>query len=109
MAVAKFKTDIPSAELEAMPGKAAAASDLLKALSHQSRLLIMCHLNEKELNVSEIEEIMDIPQAQLSQHLARLRLEGLVATRREGRTIYYRNANKEAKAVVKLLYQLFCK
>ena len=65
------------------------ASDLLKALSHETRLLILCLLSEGEKSVSELEEIMNMPQAAVSQQLARLRFDRLVATRRDGRMVYY--------------------
>jgi len=84
------------------------ASDLLKALSHETRLLIMCLLNEGEMSVTEIEQTIDLPQATVSQQLARLRIDGLVDTRRDGRLIFYRIANKEAEAVVESLYDMFC-
>ncbi|TIP10428.1 helix-turn-helix transcriptional regulator [Mesorhizobium sp.] len=84
------------------------ASDLLKALSHESRLLILCLLAEGERSVSELEDIMRMPQATVSQQLARLRLDGLVNTRRDGRTIYYSIASREVASVIGALYDLFC-
>ena len=76
--------------------KARRATDMLKSLSHEGRLLILCLLAEGEKSVSEIEDIMDMPQAAVSQQLARLRLDGLVTARREGRCIYYSIASKDA-------------
>lgn len=84
------------------------ASDLLKALSHESRLLILCLLVEGERSVSELEEIMNMPQAAVSQQLARLRFDRLVNTRREGRVIYYSIASQEVSSVIETLYALFC-
>ncbi|OQM73553.1 ArsR/SmtB family transcription factor [Manganibacter manganicus] len=84
------------------------ASDLLKALSHESRLLILCLLAEGEKSVSELEDIMKMPQAAVSQQLARLRFDSLVNTRRDGRTIYYSIASAEVSSVIATLYELFC-
>ncbi len=108
MALPRLKKDLPPAEMEALMVQARAASDLLKALSHETRLLIMCLLNEGEMSVNEIEQTIDLPQATVSQQLARLRFDGLVENRRDGRSIYYRIANKEAEAVVESLYDMFC-
>jgi len=85
------------------------ASDLLKALSHESRLLILCILTEGEKSVSELEDIMSMPQAAVSQQLARLRFDRLVTTRRDGRVIYYSIANEEVASMIELLYEFFCK
>ncbi|MCA3575458.1 MAG: winged helix-turn-helix transcriptional regulator [Aestuariivirga sp.] len=85
------------------------ASELMKALSHEARLLILCLLVDGEKSVSEIEEFMDMPQAAVSQHLARLRLDGLVDARRDGRNIYYSLSSDEVKAVIGTLHRLYCK
>ena len=84
------------------------ASELLKALSHETRLLILCLLTEGEKSVSELEQVMSMPQAAVSQQLARLRFDRLVATRREGRQIYYRIASDEISTIVGQLYEMFC-
>lgn len=93
----------------AMLRQARAASDLLKALSHEARLVILCILSEGEKSVSELEEILDLPQAAVSQHLARLRYDRLVTCRREGRMIYYSIASPEVGRIIETLYDLFCK
>ena len=72
-------------DLDVLLEQAKKASDLLKALSHETRLVILCILSEGEKSVSELEEILSMPQAAVSQQLARLRLEGLVQSRRDGR------------------------
>lgn len=90
-------------------GQARKASQLLRSLSHETRLLILCLLTEGEMSVSEIEKTLALPQATVSQQLARLRLDKLVATRRDGRLIYYRIADKDVKTIVLTLYDLFCK
>jgi len=87
MSLPQIKRDGPPAELELLLAQARKASDLLKALSHETRLLILCLLAEGEKSVSELEEIMHLPQAAVSQQLARLRFDRLVTTRRDGRSI----------------------
>ncbi len=89
--------------------RARQASDLMKALSHESRLLILCILSEGEKSVSELEEMMAMPQAAVSQQLARLRYDRLVTTRRNGRMIYYSLAEGEVSALIETLYEFFCK
>ncbi|MCB1492488.1 MAG: winged helix-turn-helix transcriptional regulator [Rhodobiaceae bacterium] len=89
--------------------QASKASDLLKALSHETRLMILCLLAEGEKSVSELEDLLTMPQAAVSQQLARLRLEGLVAARRDGRMIYYRLDDEQVKPIIAALYYMFCK
>lgn len=101
--------DASDAEVDALIRQARKASDLLKALSHETRLMILCLLSEKEMSVSEIEQTIKLPQATVSQQLARLRLDKLVTSRREGRQIYYRIVNRDVGAVVESLYDIFCK
>ena len=96
-------------DIEVLMEQARKAGDLLKALSHESRLLILCLLVEGEKSVSELEEILSMPQAAVSQQLARLRFDRLVQTRREGRMVYYSIANDEVSQLVKMLYDFFCK
>ncbi|MBK1733954.1 transcriptional regulator [Halorhodospira abdelmalekii] len=91
-----------------MESKAAEAAAFLKTMANERRLMILCHLVEGERSVSELEELLQMRQPALSQQLARLREEGLVATRRESRTIYYRLASTETEALLSCLYQLYC-
>jgi len=95
-------------EMRKLIEQARKASDLLKALSHESRMLILCILSDGEKSVSDLERIMSMPQASVSQLLARLRFDKLVNTRREGRTIYYSIADEEVSAIIAQLYELFC-
>lgn len=95
-------------DMEAYLVQAKKASDLLKALSHETRLVILCLLAEGERSVSDLEEILSLPQAAVSQQLARLRFDRLVSARRDGRMIYYSLANQEVTAVIGMLHQLFC-
>ena len=84
------------------------SSAFLKALANKNRLAILCTLAEGEKNVGELENILGIRQPTLSQQLARLRADELVATRRDSKQIYYRLSSKEAEQVIGLLYKLFC-
>jgi ArsR family transcriptional regulator len=90
-------------------GSAAEASTFLKALGHEGRLMILCHLSSGEKTVSELEKLLSSRQASVSQQLARLRLEGLVNYRRDGKTIYYTLGDKKAIQAIELVYEMFCK
>lgn len=84
------------------------AEDLLKAMSNQHRLMILCTLHDGELSVGDLNERIPLSQSSLSQHLATLRAARLVATRREAQTIYYRLDNPKAQAIIHTLHGLFC-
>ena len=109
MSLPKLRPDTDPADAEALMDQARKASDLLKALSHETRLLILCLLSEGEKSVSELEDILDMPQATVSQQLARLRFDRLVTARRDGRMIYYSIVDEEVSSVIETLYGLFCK
>lgn len=96
-------------DLSQITEKSAQAANLLKLLSNQHRLLILCHLVEGELCVSDLEERLEISQSSLSQHLARLREQGIVDFRKESTTVYYRLADPKAAKVLETLYELYCK
>lgn len=93
-------------ERKALLTKARQATDMLKALSHEGRLLILCLLSDGEHSVSEIEAAMAMPQAAVSQQLARLRLDGLVTARRAGRSIYYSIASEDAAKLIAALHDM---
>ncbi|RXF69876.1 ArsR/SmtB family transcription factor [Hansschlegelia zhihuaiae] len=97
-----------SPELDALMRNARDASDFLKALSHESRLLLLCLLAEGERSVTELENILSLRQASVSQQLARLRLEELVTTRRDGKAIYYSLANDDVRRIISVIYDIFC-
>ncbi len=84
------------------------AAGLLKVLAHETRLLVLCHLSRGELSVGEINTRVPLSQSALSQHLAVLRNEGLVVTRREGQSIYYRLADTGASRVLAVLHEMYC-
>ncbi|MDP6574100.1 MAG: metalloregulator ArsR/SmtB family transcription factor [Rhodospirillales bacterium] len=94
--------------VERIQENALRASTLLKAMSNQHRLLILCQLVVGEKCVSDLEEIVGLSQSALSQHLARLRRDNLVKTRRAAQTIYYSLNGEEATAVIETLYSLYC-
>lgn len=109
MARAKPKTPFTDREMEELFEQASEASEILKAMSHEGRLLILCMLLDGEKTVSEIEEAVGLAQATVSQHLMRLRLDRLLASRREGRLIYYRINDDRVSAIISTLHEQFCK
>ncbi|WP_225561769.1 metalloregulator ArsR/SmtB family transcription factor [Rhodanobacter sp. DHB23] len=100
-----MKTAIDPGRMRAHAGK---ASELLKALANEQRLLILCHLSEGELAVGELLERLELGQSALSQHLARLREAALVQTRREAQTMYYRLADGPVQALMATLHDIYC-
>ncbi|MFV0358267.1 ArsR/SmtB family transcription factor [Tropicimonas sp.] len=84
------------------------AAGFLKAISHEGRLMILCHLVNGEKSVSELESLLSARQAAVSQQLSRLRLEGLVQPRRDGKTIYYSLADNRPRRILEVVYDLFC-
>ncbi len=100
-------TDAPIAPTD-MADSAKHAASYLKTLAHEGRLMILCHLGSGEKSVGELEQLLEIRQAAVSQMLARLREEKLVKTRREGKTIYYSLADQDTQRVIALLYDKFC-
>ncbi|WP_240672093.1 ArsR/SmtB family transcription factor [Tropicibacter alexandrii] len=98
----------PPAPPDEMSANAQNAAAFLKTLAHEGRLMILCHLGGGEKSVGELEALLNIRQAAVSQMLARLREEGLVVTRRDGKTIYYSLANENTSRVIGLLYEMFC-
>lgn len=89
--------------------QATAAAAFLKALSHEGRLMILCHLSSGEKTVSELEELLSSRQAAVSQQLARLRLEGLVTCRRDGKTMFYSIQDPKVGRMIDLVYDMFCR
>ena len=108
MAVPRLKEMETPDGLQRMVERARQASNFLKALSHESRLLILCTLCKGEKSVTELEEFLSLPQSTASQQLARLRLDGLVTTRRDGKTIYYSLATDDVRAILETIYHIFC-
>jgi DNA-binding transcriptional ArsR family regulator len=92
----------------AMAAQTELASELLKAMAHPERLRVLCLLVEGEKSVGEINRAVALSQSALSQHLARLRDDGLVVTRKEAQTVYYSVARGPALAVIRTLHDVFC-
>jgi len=94
--------------MEEMQVNAADAAQLLKAMSNEHRLLILCHLGQSELSVGQLNDLVALSQSSLSQHLARLRKDGLVNTRRESQTIYYSIAQPAIMKIIEVLHREYC-
>ncbi len=109
MGLPVFDKNMCAADLDKMASNAVQASNFLKAISHEGRLMILCHLASGEKSVTELEELLSARQAAVSQQLSRLRLEGLVVPRRDGKTIYYRLADDRPKQIMEVVYDLFCR
>lgn len=98
----------PALDLALLRQSANAACKLMKTLSNPDRLLLLCQLSQGEKNVGELEALVGISQPTLSQQLGVLRDEGLVSTRRDGKSIYYCINSPQAVAVMAALYVQFC-
>jgi DNA-binding transcriptional ArsR family regulator len=96
-------------DIDLMIANAQEASEFLKALSHEARLIILCLLVEGEKSVTEIEEMLSLRQPAVSQQLARLRADDLVETRRDGKNIYYSLARPEVRDIIAALHAAFCR
>ncbi len=109
MALPVLRDDMTEEEFDRIVDKATTASAFLKAISHEGRLMILCHLVSGEKSVTELEDLLSARQAAVSQQLSRLRLEGLVVPRRDGKAIYYRLADDKPRKLLECVYDLFCK
>jgi DNA-binding transcriptional ArsR family regulator len=97
-----------SDHLDEMSENAKAATAMLKALGHEGRLMILCYLAHGEKSVTELEDFLSMRQPAVSQQLARLRADNLIAARRDGKAIYYRIADERARRLMEVVYDLFC-
>jgi|TARA_R110002072_G_scaffold109750_4_gene237207 DNA-binding transcriptional ArsR family regulator len=95
-------------DIKEMKLSAARASVLMKALSSETRLLLLCQMVDGEISVSKLADLLEMRPASVSQQLALLRKDALVKTRREGQTIYYSLEGEEAQKIISVLYQLYC-
>jgi DNA-binding transcriptional ArsR family regulator len=100
--------DKSTLDFEAMKQNASDAVSLLKGLANESRLMIVCVLSEGELSVGQLNQRIKLSQSALSQHLAVLREQGMVQTRRESQTIYYRLSDTTAMDIIQLLHDVYC-
>lgn len=98
----------PALDPAEMEARAAEAETFLRSLASRHRLMILCRLIEGEVSVGELVRCLGLTQSNLSRHLAMLREEGLVATRREGVVIYYRIGSERVRPILAELYRLFC-
>nr|WP_246227920.1 metalloregulator ArsR/SmtB family transcription factor [Roseobacter ponti] len=96
-------------DIDRMMQNAQNAANFLKAISHEGRLMILCHLATGEKSVTELEDLLAARQAAVSQQLSRLRLEGLVKPRRDGKAIYYSLTDDRPKQIMEVVYDLFCR
>lgn len=96
------------ADMDRMVANAEIAANFLKAIGHEGRLMILCHLASGEKSVTELEDLLSARQAAVSQQLSRLRLEGLVSPRRDGKVIYYSLTDDRARQMIETIYALFC-
>ncbi|MAZ83361.1 MAG: transcriptional regulator [Hoeflea sp.] len=91
-----------------MRESADAASELLAAAANRNRLMILCHLVNREVTVTELMELVGMSQSAMSQQLAKLRAANLVATRRNGQQIYYSLASEKVEQLLQLIYGMYC-
>ena len=96
-------------DLDDMAQNAKQATAFMKAMAHESRLMILCHLTSGEKSVTELEDLLALRQPTVSQQLARLRLERLITARRDGKTIYYSITDERALKMMEVVYTIFCK
>ena len=108
-AARRTKFPEPEIDLDTLVANARGASEFLKALSHEARLMILCLLAEGEKSVTEIEQTLSLRQPAVSQQLARLRADDLVESRRDGKNIYYSLARTEVRDIIEALHRAFCK
>jgi DNA-binding transcriptional ArsR family regulator len=95
-------------DLARLQKRASHAATLLKVMANARRLIVLCQLAEGEKAVGELESVVGLSQSALSQHLSVLRQQGLVMTRREGQSIFYSLASKEAQTIMLALHEVFC-
>lgn len=96
-------------QAKAVGRHAGEAAAMLRALSHEARLAVLCEINDGERSAGELVECSGLSQSALSQHLAKLREEGLVATRRDGQTIFYRIADPKVQRLLAVLHEIYCR
>ncbi len=101
-------TILPPDDMARLASKAEEASRVLTAMANAKRLLVLCALLEGEKSVGTLAEAVALAPAALSQHLGKMRALGLIETRRDGQTIYYRLASPEVRAILETLYRLYC-
>ncbi|MFN3620658.1 ArsR/SmtB family transcription factor, partial [Sphingorhabdus sp.] len=106
--ILRLMIDLHTIGLERFQASAGEAAAMLRALSNEKRLMILCQLVDGEMSVGEIQSRVGLSQSALSQHLALLREDGVVTTRRESQTIYYCVTDQAALRIIETLAELFC-
>lgn len=109
MGLPVFHENMDEGDMEKMMRNSTRASNFLKAVGHEGRMMILCHLVTGEKSVTELEDLLSARQAAVSQQLSRLRLEGLIEPRREGKSIFYRLTDDRSKQIMEVVYDLFCR
>ena len=109
MVLPDFDENTCADDMDKMATNAMRASNFLKAISHEGRLMILCHLATGEKSVTDLERLLSARQAAVSQQLSRLRLEGLITPRRDGKQIYYSLTDDRPKQIMEVVYDLFCR
>lgn len=105
----KMKDVDENSNLRQMATSAANAERLLKQLANRNRLMLLCHLVNRELSVNQLSELLCLSQSALSQHLSKLKSEEIVASRRQGKQIFYRLASVEVNAILSTLHLIYCR
>jgi DNA-binding transcriptional ArsR family regulator len=108
MGLPVFDISTSDEDMDRMADNACDAANFLRAIGHEGRLMILCHLTTGEKSVTELEQLISSRQTAVSQQLARLRLEGLVKPRRDGKMIYYSLCDERPRRIMELVYELFC-
>ncbi|KQI67421.1 hypothetical protein AN189_15910 [Loktanella sp. 3ANDIMAR09] len=103
-----FDETTTTEDMDRMVRNAERACNFLKSIAHEGRMMILCHLATGEKSVTELEDLLSARQAAVSQQLGRLRMEGLVQPRRDGKTIYYSLTDDRPKKIMEVVYDLFC-
>ena len=108
MGLPKLEPDMMAEAIDEISVNAKSASDFMRAMSHEGRLALLCHLINGEKSVWELMDLLSMRQSAISQQLSRLRLEGIVECRRDGKSMIYSLRNTNVKRVVELLQDMFC-
>lgn len=98
-----------NSSIEVMKRNAGKAEAMLKLLANGKRLMILCNIVKEAKSVGELAELVDLSQSALSQHLAKMRMQGLVEADKRGKAVYYRVSNPEVEAILSTLYLIYCK
>ncbi len=107
--IVNMKDKTKNDNIEIMKQNAAKAEAMLKLLANSKRLMILCNIVKEEKSVGKLAELVDLSQSAISQHLAKMRTQGLVEANKRGKVVYYRICNPGAEAILSTLYLIYCK